>query len=163
MARPGEIEVFRIRTEVDKCYEHIEATRSDYVGRGTHRYFSTNQPRYVGKFIRQERYGYGDGGEVIDVFSDNGKEVRVNYSYAGFTCFIEVPCKLNFNSKAKNQALRNVYENKTGHSATPGNGPANLIRSYAGIKVPKGAKGGRGKTRRARSSRSKSRRYRRTN
>lgn len=153
----NEIEVFRIKTEVDKCYEHIEATRSEYVGQGTYRYFSTNQPRYVGKFIRQERYGYGDGGEIIDVFSDNGKEVRVNYSYEGFTCFIEVPCKLNLNSKAKNQAVRNVYEKKTNQSAAHGHGPANLIRSYAGIKVPKGAEGGSRKTRRLRKKSRKTR------
>ena len=159
MARAGEIEVFRIRTEVDKCYEHIEATRSEYLGgMGNFRYFSTNQPRYVGKFIRQERYGSGDGGEVIDVFSDNGKEVRVNYSYEGFTCFIEVPCKIYLNSKAKNQALRNVYETKTGQSANPGQGPANSIRGFAGIRVPKGAEGGK-RSRKLRKNK-KTRKYR---
>ena len=153
----NEIEVFRIKPEVDKCYEHIEATRSEYVGQGTYRYFSSNQPRYVGKFIRQERRGYGDGGEVWAIFNDNGRENRVDYSYEGNTCFTEVPCKLNLNSKAKNQAIRNVYENKTGQSTKPGNGPANLIRSYAGIKVPKGAEGGSRKTRRLRKKSRKTR------
>ena len=50
------------------------------------------------------------------------------------------------NSKAKNQALRNVYESKTGQDSRPGVGPLNTIRSFAGIKVPKGAEGGRRKT-----------------
>jgi len=49
----------------------------------------------------------------------------------------------NINSKSKNQALRNVYESKTGTSAKPGNGPANIIRNMAGVKVSKGAHGGR--------------------
>lgn len=47
------------------------------------------------------------------------------------------------NSKAKNQAIRNVYESKTGQSATPGTGPANLIRAFTGVRVPRGAEGGR--------------------
>ena len=87
-AREGEIEVFRISPEVGKCYEHVEATRKEYIGDGKSRYFTTNTPRYVGKFIRQERYGSGDGQEVIGIF-DNG---RVEYSY-GYTCFTEVPCR----------------------------------------------------------------------
>ena len=47
------------------------------------------------------------------------------------------------NSRAKNQALRNVYESRTGQGAAPGQGPANLIRKFAGIRVPKGAEGGK--------------------
>jgi hypothetical protein len=54
----------------------------------------------------------------------------------------------NIDKKAKNQALRNVYEKATGKSAAPGHGPANLIRSFAGITSPKGAEGGKRKTRR---------------
>ena len=50
------------------------------------------------------------------------------------------------NSKAKNQALRNVYESKTSQDSKPGVGPLNTIRSFAGMKVPKGAEGGRRKT-----------------
>jgi hypothetical protein len=159
MAKPGEIEVFRISPKVDKCYEHIEATRSQYMGGGNHRYFSTNKPRYVGKFVKQMRQGYGNGGTVWDIFNQNGKENRVDYTYEGYTCFNEVPCKIELNSKAKNQALRNVYESTTGKSATPGNGPANLIRSYAGIKVPRGAEGGR-RTRRIKNKKSKKTRSR---
>jgi hypothetical protein len=153
MAQAGEIEVFRNIPEEGKCYEHVEATRSEY-NRGQPRrvYFTTNQPVYVGKFIRQERDGYGDHASSSAFFMNNGEEIEVPYSWEGRTCFMEVPCKLNLNSKAKNQAVRNVYENKTGQSAKPGNGPANLIRSYAGIKVPKGANGGYKKTRKAKRS-----------
>jgi len=65
------------------------------------------------------------------------------------------------NSKGKNQAIRNVYESKTGQSATPGTGPANLIRAFTGVQVPRGAEGGKRKTRKMRKSRSKkTRKYR---
>jgi len=111
MAKAGEVEVFRITPEVGKCYEHIEATRTDpNAGRFTS-YFSTNQPTYVGKYIHS--YSKGElieeieipGGhgrtrrEIVerattyDVFDDNGKETRIKYSEEGNTCFIEVPCK----------------------------------------------------------------------
>jgi hypothetical protein len=89
MAKEGEIEVFQITPEVDKCYEHVEATRLEIIVPGKFRYFTTNQPRYVGKFIRKELHGSGDGQESINIF-DNG---RVNYSYEGYTCFNEVPCR----------------------------------------------------------------------
>jgi hypothetical protein len=90
MAEPArEFEVFQIRPEVDKCYEHIEATRKEYIGDGKSRYFTTNQPRYVGKFIRKESYGSGDGQETIYIF-DNGS---VTNTYEGYTCFTEVPCR----------------------------------------------------------------------
>jgi len=47
------------------------------------------------------------------------------------------------NSKGRNQALRNAYEIRTGQGAAPGQGPANLIRRFAGIEVPKGSEGGK--------------------
>ena len=93
MAQAGEIEVFRISPEVGKCYEYVEATRSVYLGGGNHRYFSRNKPVYVGTFVRQVRYGYGNGGEVHAIFNKGGEEITVKYSYEGYTCFIEVDCK----------------------------------------------------------------------
>ena len=55
----------------------------------------------------------------------------------------------NIKAKAKNQALRNSYESKTGQSAAPGNGPANLIRKFANMEVPTAVGGRRSqKTRR---------------
>ena len=39
--------------------------------------------------------------------------------------------------KAVEQAFRDVYETKTGQSATPGTGPADYIRGFAGMDVPR--------------------------
>lgn len=144
LARAGEQQVFRITPEVGKCYEHIEATRSVYMGNGERAYFSTNQPVYVGKYLRGVRVGgYGDGAENFAIFQNPEEEKTIRIS--DNTCFIEVPCKLDVDvlSKARDQAVRNVYEKATGMSAAPGTGPANLIRAFASIKVPKGAEGGR--------------------
>ena len=64
-------------------------------------------------------------------------------------------------NKAKNQALRNVYEKGTGTSATPGEGSANIIRRFIGMSAPKGAMGGRRTSKRSkrtmRNKKSKSR------
>lgn len=73
-----------------------------------------------------------------------GDEVRVPIDW------LRNPVSNAINSKAKRLAVTNVYEKMTGQSGEPGNGPANLIRNYAGIKVPKGAKGGSKKTRKSR-------------
>ena len=94
MAQAGEVEVFRITPEVGKCYEHIEATRSVEAKQGPdHRYFSTKQRSYVGKFVKNVKEGSGNGIEHFAIFDDNGKENKIQYSYKGFTCFIEVECK----------------------------------------------------------------------
>jgi plasmid maintenance system killer protein len=45
--------------------------------------------------------------------------------------------------KARNQAIRNVYEISTGENAAPGRGFANRIREMNGLKIPRGAMGGR--------------------
>lgn len=59
-------------------------------------------------------------------------------------------------SKAKSLAVSNVYESMTGQSGEPGRGPANTIRAYAGIKVPKGVGGKRkAKAMKARTRRNK--------
>ena len=127
-----EKEVFRISLEVGKCYEHVEATRDEWI-KGKYvmkskdnpegyieprwRYFSTNQPTYVGKFLKVERWGghggYGDGAEVVAVFSNNGREVRVRYSYEGFTCFNEVPCTSGGRSKLNKSRKLNKKTKKT--------------------------------------------------
>ena len=112
MARP-EMEIFRTNPEEGKCYEHIEATRSQHMrGMDNRRYFSTNQPRYVGKFIREERSGYGDGGQVWAIFNDNEKENRVKYSYEGNTCFIEAPCKGAQGGKRTRKSRKNKKTRK---------------------------------------------------
>jgi len=35
-----------------------------------------------------------------------------------------------------------MYEDATNKNAAPGHGPANLIRKFVGLKVPRGAEGG---------------------
>jgi hypothetical protein len=94
MARPGETEVFFISPEKGKCYEHVEATRDEYIGDGKRRYFTTNVPKYVGEYTRQMRSGSGDGMEVYSYFEDSrtGKTHEIAHSYEGNTCFLEVPC-----------------------------------------------------------------------
>lgn len=87
-----EVQVFRLTPVLNKCYEHAEYTRrqGNYPNE---RYFTNVPPTYVGKFVRFEQGGYGDNGWRTDFFEDlKGKEVAVNYSYEGRTCFREVPC-----------------------------------------------------------------------
>ena len=87
-----EEEVFRDNPVVGRCYDHVEATRR--VGRYPHiRYFAPSLNRvYVGRFVREERRGFADGQQIYAIFVNNGQERRVQYSYGGYTCFIEVPC-----------------------------------------------------------------------
>jgi hypothetical protein len=54
------------------------------------RYFTTIPPTYVGKYIRHEQYGYGDGGRHYAIFDNSGVEITVTYNYEGTTCFREV-------------------------------------------------------------------------
>jgi Ring finger domain len=78
---------------VGRCYDHVEATRRE--GRYPNiRYFAPSLNRvYVGRFVREERRGFGDGQQIYAIFVDNnGQERRVQYSYGGDTCFIELPC-----------------------------------------------------------------------
>lgn len=61
---------------------------------------------------------------------------------------VQISVRNAVEKKATNQALRNIYENKTNTSAAMSHGPANTIRGFLGI----GPKGGR------RSSKRKTRR-----
>jgi hypothetical protein len=106
MAKAGEVEVFSINPEVGKCYEHIEATRSEYTRGKGFKYYTNNSPRYVGKFIREQRMGSGDGQTVTAVFDDNGTKNSVNYSYEGYTCFKEVPCKNSGGMRKRSRRTR---------------------------------------------------------
>jgi hypothetical protein len=53
--------------------------------------------------------------------------------------------------QATRQAIDEVYEGKTGQSAQPGTGPADLIRGFVGVQPPKRA----GKKTRRRRNRSR--------
>ena len=86
-----EVEVFRlIRFEKDKCYEFALCTRT--VGKyPDDKYYTTNSLQYLGKYIKSERYGYGDGGGGAEHFDNNGVKIQIVYDYEGRTCFREVP------------------------------------------------------------------------
>jgi hypothetical protein len=88
-----ETEVFRITPKKGNYYETVEATRSEYLGNGKFKYFTTNKPELCGKHLRTEYYGFGDGGRIYEIFEKNGEEFRVEYSYEGFTCFNEINSK----------------------------------------------------------------------
>jgi hypothetical protein len=85
----SEIEVFRIAPQVGKYYETANYIRRE--GRyPRERYFTTTIPTYLGKYIRHEQYGYGDGGRHYAIFDNSGVEITVTYNYEGTTCFREV-------------------------------------------------------------------------
>jgi hypothetical protein len=68
-----------------------------------------------------------------------------------------------FEKRDSRDTFNKVYELKTGQSASPGTGPADLIRGYAGLQPPKGIvppKGGKTR-RRIRSKRTRSKKYKR--
>ena len=85
-----EIEVFRLIPKLNKYYETALLTRKE--GKyPNEKYYTTNTPRYVGKFIVQIRLGFGDGVQVTDIFeNENNDKVNVYYTYEGTTAFREV-------------------------------------------------------------------------
>jgi hypothetical protein len=127
-AAPGEIEVFRITPTPGKCYEHAECTRqTGYTLRDQDvRYYFRGQPRYVGKHVSHHTEGDRDDRHTWDIFDDNGRVNRVDYSYEGRTSFREVPCRDDL-------ILRKVLA-KYGIKGEAGTGPANIIRGFADIK-----------------------------
>lgn len=85
---PVEYEVFRITPLPDKLYETATYTRKtgEYPNE---QYFTTNTPKFVGKFIKHCQIGYGDGAIHYDIFEKDGHKVRVDYTYSGTTCYRE--------------------------------------------------------------------------
>lgn len=85
-----EIEVLRISEFAkDKHYAFAMKTRQSGVY-PYERYYTTNPLQYLGKHVRTERWGFGDGSGGADIFVDAaGKETRIKYDYEGNTCFAE--------------------------------------------------------------------------
>jgi len=91
-----EEEVFRhVDPVVGRCYDHVESTRRV----GTYpniRYFAPSLDRvYVGRFVREERRGFGDGEQIYAIFVNNNRQER-RVQYSSNTCFIELPCPRGF-------------------------------------------------------------------
>lgn len=118
------IEVFRIQPEVgEKCYEYAEATHIQNVTR----YFTTNPLRYVGRFMKQVRWGMGDSGGARDYFVDNYGETQiVEYSYLGNTCFREVSC-LPAIIPSLEKLCRNIVKQQFDYLSLPLNDPQRMI------------------------------------
>jgi hypothetical protein len=137
-AAAGEVEVFREDLEPGKCYEHAEFTRkTGYSLRDQDvRYYFRGQPRYVGKHVSHHTVGDRNDRHSWDIFDDNGRVNRVDYSYEGRTSFREVPCR-------DDKTLRNVLD-KYGIQGEAGTGPANIIRGFAGYTALPNGKGSAG-------------------
>jgi hypothetical protein len=87
-----EEEVFRIIPQINKAYETAICTRKT----GIHpndRYYTTNPVVYVGITIKNFSYNHRDASYGYVLFSKNGIEEKVEYTYEGTTCFREVPIK----------------------------------------------------------------------
>lgn len=85
-----ETQVFRITDfSTDKYYSFAFYTRSE--GKWPNiKYYTFNPLQYLGKYVKSERWGFGDGGGGAEIFEDeNGKITRIEYDYDGFTCFVE--------------------------------------------------------------------------
>jgi hypothetical protein len=107
MTQLNEIEVFRLTPEEGKYYQTTTWTHS--TGRWPNiKYYSTNQLRYVGKFVRHVSEGYRDNANHWDIFDNNGVEEIVRYTYEGTTSFIQVNPKIN--SKLKEELIHVTYE-----------------------------------------------------
>ena len=88
-------EVFRDSPQVGKFYETARFTYtigSYYDLQNPIRWFTKNPVIYVGKYLRCEEKGYGDGCDRRYIFeADDGKEVAVVSDTIDFTtCFREV-------------------------------------------------------------------------
>jgi hypothetical protein len=100
---PEEIECFRMpppngKFSPDKRYEYTYATRKSWeyipsLRRQDWRYFTNKAFIYVGKWLRSEQRGFGDGGDYWEVFqSDDGRtEKTVSWDYDGTLCYRECP------------------------------------------------------------------------
>ena len=88
MSNIEEIQVFRLLLQEGRYYKTTILTRE--VGKWPNKkYYSTNQLKYVGKFVKNILYGYHDDTELVSVFDNNGIEEYVRYADDGTTSFVE--------------------------------------------------------------------------
>ena len=111
-----EIEVFSLTSfDKDKCYGFALRTRKSGDWRNEKSY-TTNPIKYLGKHIKSERWGFGDGSGGAETFEKD----RIEYDYDGKTCFIVVPCtptggkrKYRLSRKNKKSKKNNSKKNKS--------------------------------------------------
>ena len=85
-----EKQVFRISPQENKAYETAPYTRK--IGKyPNEKYYTTNPLTYIGIMIKHVTFGHGDASYGYALFSKNGIEEKVEYTYEGTTCFREVP------------------------------------------------------------------------
>ena len=82
--------VFRISPQVNKAYETATYTRKTGIYPNL-RYYTTNPVVYVGIMVKEVTYNHRDASWGYVLFSKNGVEEKVEYTYEGTTCFREVP------------------------------------------------------------------------
>lgn len=88
MSNLKENEVYRLLPQEGRYYKTTTFTRE--VGKWPNkRYYSTNELKYVGKFIKNISYGYHDDTELWSIFDNNGIEELVKYTDDGTTTFVE--------------------------------------------------------------------------
>ena len=88
----NEEEVFRISPEINKAYETATCTRKTGI-HPNNKYYTTNPVVYVGIAVKTVTYNHRDASYGYTLFSKNGIEEKVEYTYEGTTCFREVPVK----------------------------------------------------------------------
>ena len=82
-------EVYRTKPIVGKLYYHAEYDNSEGRYPNTRYFVDKNKLKFVGEYVKHMSYGYGDGSRHYGHFLLDSKEVIVEYSYEGRTCFKE--------------------------------------------------------------------------
>jgi len=148
--KEGEIEVYRVIPIEDKCYITVFRTREEGDWRNR-RYYSSLEPKYVGKYIKSTyEWAARDGSGIVWTFFNDmtNEEVEVRDDYEGRTCFKEVDCeedKLKLSKRHKMLALSNMLKTDNTPTKMLVDQPNLLenINSYmGGRKKKKSLKGG---------------------
>ena len=107
----NKVQVYRLTPQEGKYY--MTTTWTEREGKyPNEKYYTTNELKYVGKFLRHESYGYRDNALHKDIFDNNGVENEVIYTYEGTTSFLEIKQELN------KEILNKIKDSKISHLQT---------------------------------------------